>query len=149
MLQPAVPTVKSTAATASMMNTGCWRRTCNASSTAQATRPAESSKYAGRMSGATIPTSVEPSEIARRRFQPGKLAMTEHAGDEQADAEDGYLQLEPVRQPATGERPAHDAQSGRKRRGDQIAAVPARTVEAQNERQQVDRQRYDPQQRDR
>ena len=48
-----------------------------------------------------------------------------------------------------GERPRHHAERRGGHRQEDVAPVPARAVEAEDERQQVERQRHDPQQRHR
>ena len=52
-----------------------------------------------------------------------------------------------MRQPRVRERPAHHAERCGEHREKDLAAVPAHTVEAQDESDQVERQRHDPEQR--
>ncbi len=75
--------------------------------------------------------------------------MTEHARDEQPGAEHADLQRQLMREVLVGERPGHDAQGRGKHGQKDFAPIPARAVEAENETEQVDRQRRDPEERDR
>ena len=85
---------------------------------------------------------VEARQVARRGLQPRELAVAEHAGEEKPGAEHADLQLEPVRRgcgrpacmPIT---PSAAATIG----GEELAPVPAAAVEAEDEGQEVDRQR--------
>jgi len=92
---------------------------------------------------------VEPREPARRGLQARELAVAEHAREEQPRAEDAELDRQFVREPGVGQRPRHHAQRGGGRRQEEVAPVPAGAVEAQDEREEVERERHDPQERDR
>ena len=78
-----------------------------------------------------------------------ELAVAEHAGEEQPAAEHADLDRELVGELGIRERPRHHADGAGQRREDELALVPAGAVEAEDERQQVQRQRHDPQQRHR
>ncbi len=89
---------------------------------------------------------VEPCQVHWCRLQSDQLAVAEHAGQKQPAAEDSDLEGKLVRQLRVGERPCHDAEAGREHREKRVAPVPALAVEAEDEREQVDRERRDPEQ---
>jgi len=82
---------------------------------------------------------IEAREVARRGLEPRKLAVAEHAGKEQSGAEHADLQGKLVGELAVGEGPAHHAQSRRQHRAERGTVIPAGTVEAQDEGEQVNR----------
>jgi len=90
---------------------------------------------------------VEAGQVARRGLQEDELAVAEHAREEEPGAEHADLDRELVREVGVGLRPRHHAERRGDHRHDQVALVPAGAVEAQDERQEVERQRQDPQQR--
>ena len=81
---------------------------------------------------------VEPREVARRRLQTGELAVTEHAREEEACAEDAELQAEPMLELLIGERVRHRAERHGRQHPHEAGPVPARSIEAEDERQKVD-----------
>ena len=92
---------------------------------------------------------VEARQVARRGLEARELAVAEHAGEEQPGAEHADLDLELVRELGVGERPRHHAERRGEHRQEDVAPVPAGGVEAEDEREQVERERHDPQQRHR
>src|SRR6266568_2798157 len=87
---------------------------------------------------------VEAGQVARRGLESRELAVAEHAGEEQAGAEYADLQLQLVGEIAVGKRPAHRAQPRSEHGEENLGAIPARAVEAEDEGEQVDRERRDP-----
>ena len=73
--------------------------------------------------------------------------MAEHAGEKEPGAKDADLDAELVRELRVRERPGHDAKSRRQHREESVAQVPALAVEAEDEGEEIDRERHDPQQR--
>ena len=92
---------------------------------------------------------VEACQVARRGLEPDELAVAEHAADEEAGAEHADLEYELVRELRVGLPPAHHPERRRRDREQDVAPVPPRRVEAEDEREEVDRERCDPQERDR
>ncbi len=91
---------------------------------------------------------VEACDVAWRRFQAGELAVAEHAGEEQARAEDAELQGEVMLEVLVGEREGHAAERRREHHAHESGPVPAGGIETQDEAEQVDRKRDDPEQWD-
>ena len=88
---------------------------------------------------------VEIRQVARTGLEQIELPVTEHAAHEQACRED--RRRRPQRERAA--EPRHHGQRHDERREKQRPVVPARVIEAQDESDQVDRQRHHPQERDR
>ena len=92
---------------------------------------------------------VEEGQVPGARAQARELAVTEHADEIQPDGEDREVPQQLELQRLVGEEPRHHAQDPDQASQVDVALVPDAALEAEDERQQVDRERNHPQQRDR
>jgi hypothetical protein len=91
---------------------------------------------------------VERGQVARRRTRAVELAMAEHAGDEQAREEHGDLDPRSNwKRESTSSQPMPHSQASST--AQKISTRYRRPFEGDDERQQVERERRQPEQRDR
>ena len=87
---------------------------------------------------------VEAGKVARVRLHGRKLAVEEHAHHEEPAAEERHRLLDVHDPPLRVDRPCHRAHDDEQRAKENMALVPAASLETEDEAQKVKGERQDP-----